>query len=317
MSDSSVSVTYKGAEIANINESGTTTLKTAGTYCEDDIGLVAQISGGGGTDISLDITGASVGQIAKITAVDADGKPTAWTPVDMPTSLRSPNALTIKIGDTTVTYDGSEAKTVEISNTGGAIVGTIDSENNITLTGALDDGTYTLVYELEDGTTTEIGTLTVGGSTAYTNLFDPSTVTLNVRWSNSAYSIGSTANGYVASGFIPVTVSSDSANPTVMRFRGATMAGNASIVYYNSAQAVLADPNASTAGADANCTKITVTTDENGDYQTNLGWKSGAFISTWANAAYIRVVLQVNSTSTALTEADIQNIIITLNEPIV
>ncbi len=93
---------------------------------------------------------------------------------DAPTTLKNPNALTIKIGDTTVTYDGSEAKTVEISNTGGAIVGTIDSENNITLTGALDNGTYTLVYELEDGTTTEIGTLTVGGAT-YTNLL-PSAV---------------------------------------------------------------------------------------------------------------------------------------------
>lgn len=39
---------------------------------------------GGGTDLALGITGATVGQIAKITAVDADGKPTAWTPVDMP-----------------------------------------------------------------------------------------------------------------------------------------------------------------------------------------------------------------------------------------
>ena len=33
----------------------------------------------------MDITGASVGQIAKITAVDTDGKPTEWSPVDMPT----------------------------------------------------------------------------------------------------------------------------------------------------------------------------------------------------------------------------------------
>lgn len=33
----------------------------------------------------MDITGATVGQIAKITAVDAQGKPTAWEPVDMPT----------------------------------------------------------------------------------------------------------------------------------------------------------------------------------------------------------------------------------------
>lgn len=40
--------------------------------------------GSGGTDLSLGVTGATVGQIAKITAVDADGKPTAWSPVDMP-----------------------------------------------------------------------------------------------------------------------------------------------------------------------------------------------------------------------------------------
>ena len=32
----------------------------------------------------MDVTGASVGQIAKITAVDTDGKPTAWEPVDLP-----------------------------------------------------------------------------------------------------------------------------------------------------------------------------------------------------------------------------------------
>lgn len=36
----------------------------------------------GGTDMG--ITGASVGQIAKIAAVDASGVPTAWAPVDMP-----------------------------------------------------------------------------------------------------------------------------------------------------------------------------------------------------------------------------------------
>ena len=35
-------------------------------------------------DISLSVTGATVGQIAKITAVDGSGKPTAWEPVDMP-----------------------------------------------------------------------------------------------------------------------------------------------------------------------------------------------------------------------------------------
>lgn len=50
-------------------------------------GLVFNMVGGGGvgSDFSLGITGATVGQIAKITAVDETGKPTAWEPVDMPT----------------------------------------------------------------------------------------------------------------------------------------------------------------------------------------------------------------------------------------
>lgn len=36
------------------------------------------------TDISLGLTGAQVGQIAKITAVDETGKPTAWAPANLP-----------------------------------------------------------------------------------------------------------------------------------------------------------------------------------------------------------------------------------------
>jgi hypothetical protein len=45
--------------------------------------LMAQ-KGDSGTDLSLGVTGATVGQIAKISAVDANGVPTAWEPVDMP-----------------------------------------------------------------------------------------------------------------------------------------------------------------------------------------------------------------------------------------
>ena len=43
-------------------------------------------------DTSLGMTGATVGQIAKITAVDDSGKPTAWEAVDMPNSLPSVTA---------------------------------------------------------------------------------------------------------------------------------------------------------------------------------------------------------------------------------
>lgn len=138
--------------------------------------------------LPLGMTSAAVGQIAKITAVDESGVPTAWAPGDIPvvptaeisantaarhshankrvldgitaaktaawdgkagtaaatqsvaglmsaadkakldgiergankttvpTALKNPNALTIKIGGTTVTYDGSAAKTVTIAD---------------------------------------------------------------------------------------------------------------------------------------------------------------------------------------------------------
>ena len=47
-------------------------------------GMAAAVRGipSGGTDISLGITGATVGQTVKVKAVDADGKPTAWEAVD-------------------------------------------------------------------------------------------------------------------------------------------------------------------------------------------------------------------------------------------
>ena len=47
---------------------------------------IAQIKDGedAAADLSLGITGAQVGQIAKITAVDASGVPTAWSPADLP-----------------------------------------------------------------------------------------------------------------------------------------------------------------------------------------------------------------------------------------
>lgn len=48
---------------------------------------MAELKGAG-----MDITGATVGQIAKITAVDASGVPTAWSPADMP-SGGSPDAV--------------------------------------------------------------------------------------------------------------------------------------------------------------------------------------------------------------------------------
>ena len=53
-----------------------------------------EASPAGGTDLSLGVTSATVGQIAKITAVDDSGKPTAWEAVDD----RLPNASPSDVG---------------------------------------------------------------------------------------------------------------------------------------------------------------------------------------------------------------------------
>lgn len=53
----------------------------------------------------------SKGDKAKLDGVEAGANKTI-----VPTALKNPNALTIKIGSTTVTYDGSAAKTVEIAD---------------------------------------------------------------------------------------------------------------------------------------------------------------------------------------------------------
>lgn len=49
-----------------------------------DTGATGPAGAPGKDGAGMDITGATVGQIAKITAVDASGVPTSWSPVDMP-----------------------------------------------------------------------------------------------------------------------------------------------------------------------------------------------------------------------------------------
>lgn len=68
-------------------------------------------------DRTLGLTGATVGQIAKITAVDASGAPTAWEPVDMPsgggeTWEKLVNA-TLEEAVETVTYSFKRCKRIK------------------------------------------------------------------------------------------------------------------------------------------------------------------------------------------------------------
>lgn len=49
----------------------------------DEVAAVLETKAAGGTDISLGLTSAAVGQIIKVKAIDASGKPTAWEAADM------------------------------------------------------------------------------------------------------------------------------------------------------------------------------------------------------------------------------------------
>lgn len=51
---------------------------------QGDTGPAGPKGADGEDGAGMDVTGAKVGQIAKITAVDSTGKPTGWEPVDMP-----------------------------------------------------------------------------------------------------------------------------------------------------------------------------------------------------------------------------------------
>lgn len=81
----------KDIQSAAINDSGHLILTlTDGTTLDAGVAKGAKGDTGatgpqGPAGAGMDITGATVGQIAKIAAVDSDGKPTTWSPVDMPT----------------------------------------------------------------------------------------------------------------------------------------------------------------------------------------------------------------------------------------
>lgn len=66
----------------------------------------------GDEPVSLGITGAQIGQIAKITAVDTDGKPTAWEPVDM---ASGGEREWVEIGEVTTTEDTTEKMTMKFT----------------------------------------------------------------------------------------------------------------------------------------------------------------------------------------------------------
>lgn len=121
------------------------------------------------------------------------------------------DGLSEEIADLTLGY-GSDGKVylfvngkpngsgIELVGGGGDVIGMIDDNNNIVITGDLADGTYTFQYETADGTYADIGSLTIGEvKPAYTNYADPTSADWKTasRFGSSSDISSSSANAIV------------------------------------------------------------------------------------------------------------------------
>lgn len=82
--------------------------------------------GGSGTDISLGLTGASVGDIIKVKQVDADGKPTAWEAAGMHSAF-------VKDAEMTV-VDGATNALLSLNGTYNKVLVRVNTDNSEALT---------------------------------------------------------------------------------------------------------------------------------------------------------------------------------------
>ena len=96
--------------------------------------------------VGIGITGATVGQIAKITSVDDTGKPTAWQAVDMPISFKP-------VGKSYLTFSSSSSFTLAVNDSTKHWNGTLEyfAADKTWTTWTTWDGTTTLSSVDNDG----------------------------------------------------------------------------------------------------------------------------------------------------------------------
>ena len=93
----------------------------------------------------------------------------------------------------------------------GNIIGKVDSNNNIVLTGGLEDGIYTIVYQTSSGEQISIGGLSLG---QVVELFVPSTCVLNMRLNSSG--VETSQNGTFVTDFIDIGDLAPSASRVIL-----------------------------------------------------------------------------------------------------
>ena len=180
----------------------------------------------------------------------------------------------------------------------------LDAYGDISLRYALSDGYYykcvSVTYEDEPVPN-------------FTNVLDTATLSLNQRYNSS--DVLKDANGIVALDYVPVKAND------VIRFSKASVlngsdTGYQRVKYYNSSKSAIYKNDVQTHKA------LKITTDSDGVASYVVGYinstsgddSTNALISDSANIAYTRLNLYLGSS--AITEADIADLIMTINEPI-
>ena len=205
-------MSYKGSSYVFV--SATSTIGAI-PGIDEEWQLLAQ-KGDSGESLSLGMTSAAVGQIAKISAVDANGVPTAWEPVDMPSGSASEgNALTSSERNLILTLFKTVPYTADVSKT-------VKSLEKI-WTGAATY--YTVTYSLTSVTANNQETRIIEGGTLEINLTpDAGTEITNVVVTMSGVDVteGVYSNNKIAiypvTGNVTITAAATSAAYTAIEY---------------------------------------------------------------------------------------------------
>jgi hypothetical protein len=204
-----------------------------------------------------------------------------------------------------------------IAALGTPVFGRVDADNNIILTGELADGTYTLKYEDAEGNVTTIGTLEHDADApSYTNLLYTYDVDRDKRFSKSSDAVDLRKDGL---GVITVVIPFADMMGKTLRIKAPHILDQTPAGYRTSFDAVDPDDNhmgyvfnsgdrymssATCAVYEGNDTYSFLFTDENVTAQYNA-------------IHFMHATIVVNTTGTAVTDEELSQIVITIDEPIV
>ena len=190
----------------------------------------------------------------------------------------------------------------------GDVVGYVDSSKNIVLKGSLADGDYTVKYEMNDGTLYDIGVIKLSAIT-YTNLFIPSSAILNKRV-NSSFELTDAVGKFVTSS-IDVKDKTPFTSSTKIYIKGATFTpdGNTKITTYKTTGTTYND-----AYSGVNGSSIVTTDMGNGVICVDFALNP-TLVSSFSSDV-VRFIMVLQASTTTITASDIEDVVITINEPI-